>query len=79
MEKEHAALLYALPDGVSDDECLIDLEREQIPCERLPALIVLVEGSHEWLAFEAARVLCYWGNDDGLRHLRWFACQRAAC
>lgn len=77
MEKENADLLYALPDGISDDECLIDLEPEQIPWERVPALIALVDGSDEWLAFEAARLLCHWGHDEGLRHLTWFVCERA--
>lgn len=72
MDKQLNDLLYGLPPGVDYTEDLCRLDNQDIPTDRIPKLLALLEGDDEQAAFRAAWVLCEWGNRAGFEYMRSF-------
>lgn len=68
MEKDLRDLLYAMPPNTEYACDLSELDEEDIPKERLPRLVALLDGDDE-VAFIAARVLCSWANEQGFNYM----------
>ena len=66
-------LLYGLPPGIDYTEDLISLDEQDIPVDRIPKLLALLESDDENVAFRAAFVLCCWGHEKGFRYMQSFA------
>jgi hypothetical protein len=70
-------LLYVVPPGTEKYAAdLCDLRLEDIPWNRVPELSALLSGSDEFVAVEAATVLCSWGVDEGFEYLRSFVAKQ---
>lgn len=79
MNKATNDLLYSLPTdgkdyGYADFAC--DLQWADVPRERIPKLIELMQGGSQMLALEAAKVLACWGEEVGFDFLECFVCDR---
>ena len=72
MDKQLNDLLYGLPSGIDYTEDLTSLDEQDIPIDRIPALLALLEGDDEQAAFRAAWVLCEWGIRPGFEYMRSF-------
>ena len=72
MDKDLRDLLFTLPPGIEYTEELTDLEDADIPAERIPKLLALMEADDGYPAFRAALVLCSWGEERGFEYLRSF-------
>lgn len=70
-------LLYKIPPNVDYACDLGELDECDIPRDRVPKLKELLHGQDEFIAFEAARVLCSWADEDGFEFIRSFVCDRA--
>jgi hypothetical protein len=72
MDKQLNELLYGLPPGIDYTEDLTSLDEQDIPKDRIPKLLALLEGNDEQKAFRAAWVLGEWGNRAGFEWMRTF-------
>lgn len=72
MDQSLRDLLYALPPGIDYTEDLCALDEQDIPVERIPKLLELLEGDASQAAFRAAWVLCSWGNEEGFEYMSAF-------
>lgn len=62
-------LLYSIPDGIGYTTMLEELDIEDVPQERIDGLIELLFDKDESLQFDSARLLTYWGIDEGFNAL----------
>ncbi|MDR7378437.1 hypothetical protein J2X19_003131 [Rhodoferax ferrireducens] len=77
MNKETSDLLYTLPQGLpSYASDLTDLDEADIPQDRIPKLRILLKDANEYIALEAARLLCSWADDEGFDFIQRFVCDR---
>lgn len=72
MDKQLNNLLYGVPSGIDYSEDLCHLDDQDIPTDRIPKLLALLEGDDENAAFRAAWVLCCWGNEAGFEYMHTF-------
>ena len=72
MNKQLNDLLYSMPSGVDYSEDLHRLDDQDIPTDRIPKLLALLEADDEHPAFRASWVLCCWGNEVGFEYMRAF-------
>lgn len=72
MDKQLNDLLYGMPPGIDYSEDLCDLDDQDIPTDRIPKLLALLEGDDEKVAFRAAWVLSRWGEEQGFEYMRAF-------
>lgn len=72
MDKQLNDLLYELPPGIDYTEDLTSLDEQDIPTDRIPKLLALLQSDDEQAAFRAAWVLCAWGNRTGFEYMRSF-------
>lgn len=76
MDKELRDLLYAMPPNADYASDLSELDEEDIPKERIPKLRQLLCHPDDAVAFDAARVLCGWTDEEGFEYLTQFVCDR---
>lgn len=76
MDQQTNDLLYKVPSHVDYTQFPYELDDEDIPRERIPVLKQLMQGSDVYVAREAARLLCSWGDDDGFEYLRHLVCDK---
>ncbi|MCA3174385.1 MAG: hypothetical protein ING36_02440 [Burkholderiales bacterium] len=76
MDKQLNDLLYGLPPGIDYTDDLFRLDAEDIPTDRIPKFLALLEGEDEQAAFRAAYVLCGWGQEDGFKYMRDFVMRK---
>lgn len=76
MDQQTNDLLYKVPSHVDYTQFPYELDDEDIPRERIPVLKQLMQGSDVYVAREAARLLCSWGDDEGFEYLRHLVCDQ---
>ena len=64
-EKKIDFLLYSVPENVDYTTIPEELDLEDVPQERIDGLIELLSNEKEVLQFDSARLLAYWGIDEG--------------
>jgi hypothetical protein len=73
MDQELEDLFYDIPAGAADyADLLEDLDDADIPRDRIPKFVALMETADAPIAFDAAKVLCSWGDERGFEYLRAF-------
>lgn len=72
MDKQLNDLLYGLPPGIDYTEDLASLDDQDIPIDRIPKFLALLDGEDGNAAFRAAWVLCEWGNKSGFEYMNAF-------
>lgn len=77
MNQETSDLLYTLPQGLPSYACdLTDLDEADVPQDRIPKLRILLKDANEFIALEAARLLCSWADDEGFDFIQRFLSDR---
>ena len=76
MDQQTNDLLYKVPSHVDYTEFPYGLDEEDIPREHIPVLKQLMQGNDVYVAREAARLLCSWGDDEGFEYLRHLVCDQ---
>ncbi|WP_315078464.1 hypothetical protein [Acinetobacter guillouiae] len=69
MNKEISDLLFSIPENVDYTEVSADLDLEDIPVARVQGVIDLLKSSDKYIAFKAAKLLTFWGDDEGFSKL----------
>jgi hypothetical protein len=69
MNKEISDLLFSIPENVDYTEVSADLDLEDIPVARVQGVIDLLKSSDKYIAFQAAKLLTFWGDDEGFSKL----------
>lgn len=77
MDQQTNDLLYKVPSHVDYTQFPYELDDEDIPRERIPVLKQLMQDSDVYVAREAARLLCSWGDDEGFEYLRHLVCDQS--
>lgn len=78
MDKNIDAILFGMPVDAPDyADNLLDLDIEDVPYERVPEILEIMNGPHDVnTVLRAAILLTYWGIDEGFRFLKNFVCHQ---
>jgi hypothetical protein len=76
MDQTLHELLYSIPSHASYAATPEELDPEDIPAQRVQGLRGLLASADEEIAIHAARLLCSWGDKEGLQKLGDFVLNR---
>ncbi len=69
MEQKIIDLLNEIPDSVNYTDIAEDLDAEDISVSRIEQLRELLTNSDDYIVFQAAKLLTFWGDDYGFNAL----------
>nr|WP_174506360.1 hypothetical protein [Acinetobacter sp. Marseille-Q1620] len=69
MEQKIIDLLCEIPDSVNYTDVAEDLDSEDIPESRIEQVRELLTNSDDYIVFQAAKLLTFWGDDYGFKAL----------